>query len=599
MLKQSSNTGLKFLAGLIIFSPLIYSSAIMNMELAQEMYFFCVSIILFFIYLYRFKAIEKIGLNKTLIVLVLIFPFTFFTAIFNSSSSFLILQLTKLMVPFAVMLITVFLFLIFGEETFFKVLSISVVISITLFSLLGLLEVYGIIIIKLPTIIGPGSTLGHRSFAAEYLLSALPIILILKNYIQKKQQPVLMIAAFINVSFLLFTRNRSAIIILAASLLLLFLFIAFQKGKRDKIKLIITSAAVVIVSLLFALQPVKGTQRPEMGSTIETFFDTDFKSNNLRLKFWDASLQMITSKPLTGIGLMKWSGYFPKYYGEYFDDKNIYYVQSIHSHNEFLELASENGIVSPIILMLIIFVIAISLWKKAKADENYFFILLSFLITIAFSLVAFPLHKFSSYFFAAISAGIALTVNNNESKNIIKTKYNHLKYVFLFLLIIGFIVSFIRIKSEVSIEQAIYLKDRKQYVMMLQKLDEVSQILYPFDPARQPVDYYRGLGNYFLRKLPEALQINLEAINSAPYNPLILRNIAAIYYAIGNREKAEQLYEDYIKLFPNCINPQLNLLWIYDENKEKAKAEKLLADLLKKAPDNPKLIELKNKLNSN
>ncbi len=595
--KRSQNTGLKFLFGLSVFSPVIYSTGLMDIQLAQKMFFFCIAFILFLSQITRLNTIKDIQVYKPLCCLILLFPITFLTSFLNGSESLLILQLSNLVVPLTIILQTVFIFIILGEEDFFKTISFSVVIVTTLFSVIGLFEVYGQKIIPLPTIIGPGSTLGHRSFAAEFLLSSFPFLLIARNYINKKNQYILLIVSFIQVSFLFFTRNRSAMIILFVALLLFFLFIYFRKKKGNKLKIILAVATTVIISFLFALQPVKGTQRPEMGATVQTFFDTNYKSNKQRLEYWDASLQMIKSNPLTGIGLMKWSGYFPKYSGDYFNDNNIFYVQSIHSHNDLLEMASENGVAAPIIFLLIIFFICYSLWKKLKTDENYFLLLLSFLITLAFSLVAFPLHKFSSYFFTSIAVGIALVNDKKTLKSYINIKFNHLKFVLLAAIIIGIIVTYIKIKSEVNLSEAIAFKDRRQYFLMLQKLDDVSQVFYPFDPSKQPVDYYRGLANYHLHNLPEALKKNLNAQELAPYNPPVLRNIIGVYQSSNGIEKAEKLYEEYKDMFPNCIDPQLNLLTIYIRNGEKEKAEKLLSELVKKAPDNPVVLKFKNQLN--
>ena len=597
--KQPQYSGLKFLFGLIVFSPVVYTTALMDIQLAQKMFFFCFAVILFLSQILKYESDKSILFYKPLFLLVLLFPLTFFTSFINGSESLLILQLTNLATPLSIILLTIFIFMILGEERFFKTVSFSVVVVATLFSIIGLLEVYGQKIIVLPTIIGPGSTLGHRSFAAEFLLPSLPFVLILKNYVQRKNQYILIIVSFIQISFLLFTRNRSSMIILLAIVLLFFLFVLLKKGRKEKLKIILPVAAVVLVSFLFALQDVKGVQRPEMESTVQTFFDTNYKSNKLRLKYWDASLQMIESNPLAGIGIMKWSGYFPKYSGDYFNDDNIFYVQSIHSHNDFLELASENGVASSIVFLLIIFFVCYSLFKKIKLNENYFLLLLSFFVTLAFSLVAFPFQKFSSYFLASIAIGISLVNDKRVMRSYIDIKVKYLKIVTLAVIIISIFVAFIRINSEVKLKEAIAYKENKIYFQMLQKLEDVSQVFYPFDPSKQPVDYYRGLANYRLHRLNEALNKNLSAKELAPFNPIVLRNVIGVHQASGDIEKAEQMYEQYENMFPNCIDPQINLLIIYTKRGEKEKAVKLFSELEKKAPDNPRFLEFKNMLNPN
>ncbi len=597
--KTPNYSGLKLLLGMIVLSTIVYSTALMDIQLAQKMFFFCIAAILFLSQILKYKALKSIRIYKPLFFLFLLLPLTFITSFVNGTESLLILNLSELLSPLSIVLVTIFVFIIMGGEDFFKTISFSVVIVATLFSVIGLLEVYGQKIITLPTIIGPGSTLGHRSFAAEFLLAALPFILILKNYVQKKNQFILLIISFIQISFLFFTRNRSSMIILSVVVLIYFLFILLKKPKGEKLKFILPVVSIIILSFLFALQDVEGTQRPEMESTVQTLFDTNYKSNKLRLEYWDASLQMISSNPLTGIGLMKWSGYFPMYSGDYFNDDNIFYVQSIHSHNDFLELASENGIASSIIFLLIVLFVCYSLLKKVRLNENYLLLLLSFLITLAFSIVAFPLQKFSSYFLASIAVGVAMVNDKGILKNSVEIKTKYLKIITIAALIIGIIVTFIRTKSEVNLKEAIAYKEHRLYFQMLQKLENVSQIFYPFDPTKQPVDYYRGLANYRLHRLPQALEKNLNAKELAPYSPTVMRNLIGAYQAIGDIDKAEQMYEQYKNMFPNCIDPQINLLIIYTRRGEKEKAEKLLSELEKKAPDNPRLNTYKKEINSN
>lgn len=596
MTKNQSKNGIKKLFGLLFFSPVIYSIALMDIGLAQAMFFYCSAFILFFVVIIRDQNLSDIPLNKVTGILFLIFPLTFITSFFNDSAFLLFLYLSDILIPFSIMLISLAMFLILGKEEFFKTVSFSIVIVTTLFSIIGLFEVYGVKIIPLPTIIGPGSTLGHRSFAAEFLLPALPFYVVIKDYIPKKYLPVLIFISIINITFLLFTRSRSAMILLAVAALIYFIFIIFTRPKGDGLKEILPAAAIIIFSFVISLQPTKSSERPEFEKTVESVFDTDYKSNVLRLRFWEASVEMISKNPITGIGLMRWSGSYPEYSGDYFNDENILYVQNIHSHNDFLEMAAESGLASAIFLILIIVIICLPLIKKIKTDPRYFYFLISFLLTIGFAFVSFPLHKFSSYFIAAIVAGTIIGANANSRGGTIRIKKNHFKIFLFCILIIGTVVSYIRLKSEIRFQEAIGAKNARQYLIMLEKLEEVSKIFYPYDPSMQPVDYYRALGNYYLHNLPQALKLNLSAKELSPFNPLILRNLAGAYQVNGDIAEAENIYEYMKQQFPNYIAPQVNLLYVYLGKKEIIKMEMLLSELVKKAPDNPRLIQFQKSL---
>jgi len=205
-------------------------------------------------------------------------------------------------------------------------------------------------------------------------------------------------------------------IILAVIVVLYIISIVLKNEKGNRIRSLLPVMAVLIISFLISLIPVKGTERPSLETTAKTFFDFDYKSNVLRLNFWAASLKMIKENPITGIGLYKWSGYYPKYSGDYFNDENLTYVQNIHAHNDFLELFAESGILAVLVFLLISLSIAHSLFRKIKHNEKYFPLLLTFLITFAYSIVAFPNYKFASYFLATIAAGTALIVPGGKVK---------------------------------------------------------------------------------------------------------------------------------------------------------------------------------------
>jgi len=220
MKKKENRTGLVILYGLTFISPVVYSIKVYEMDVVQRLFFFVISLLLFLVYLRSIRQEEKVLINKLLFLFFILFPISFLTCFFNGSSSLIILQLSDLVIPLSILLQSAILLVILGEEKFFKVVSLSVVIIATLFSSIGILEVFQIKTLDLPSIIPPGSTLGHRSFAAEYLLPSLPFLLVLKEYLPKEKRIYLVIPAIINTSFLLFTRNRSGIIILTVILIL-------------------------------------------------------------------------------------------------------------------------------------------------------------------------------------------------------------------------------------------------------------------------------------------------------------------------------------------------------------------------------------------
>jgi O-antigen ligase len=594
MNKLKTQNNYDWLVGLIFLSPIVFSIRLLEMDNLQKLVLF-ILVTPAIIYLNKIKVDQEvISINRTLLIFLLLFPFTFFTSFLNDSSRMLLLQLTYLLPSVFILIFTLYTFNRIGEEKFFKIISFSVVIVSTLFSFIGLLQVMSLELIALPQIIIPGSTIGHRGFAAEYLLPAIPFLLILKNYVKKDFYPLLFFAGIINLSFLFYTRSRSALVISIIILIAVIVQIIFKKNFKNKARTIASNIGVYVIAFLLSLiPPIKG-ERADFGSNVTSVVDTENRSNKMRMNFWSASLQMIEENPIAGIGLQKWSGIYPKYYGNEFVDSQIYFIHSIHSHNDFLELFAENGFAAPLVYLTIILLIIYNLYKKSKSNENYFFVLLSTLATIGFSFIAFPMSKFSSYILLSVAGGLALS-SNYEKLKVINFSSKQISYILIALLVLGIVTSYVRLNSELSFIKAIEYKNGGDYSNMVLEIENVNKVLYPYDPTKQPVEYYTSIGYYRLRKLDDALTHSLDAERLSPYNPLILHNTAGIYQSSKKYDKATSYYVRMQKLFPSYLDPQINLLIIYSEIEPIEKGKQLFKELVKKDSLNPRLIPLKSK----
>jgi tetratricopeptide (TPR) repeat protein len=130
---------------------------------------------------------------------------------------------------------------------------------------------------------------------------------------------------------------------------------------------------------------------------------------------------------------------------------------------------------------------------------------------------------------------------------------------------------------------------------MFKELDKINPVLYPFDPSKQPVEFYKATALYRLGKLDDALIHSINSEKIAPNNPLVLHNTAAIYQSSKKYNKAIVYYEQLRKLFPNYIDPQINLLLIYTETGEIEKGKELFDELKIKDPQNSRLISFKSR----
>ena len=132
---------------------------------------------------------------------------------------------------------------------------------------------------------------------------------------------------------------------------------------------------------------------------------------------------------------------------------------------------------------------------------------------------------------------------------------------------------------------------------MLNRLQKNSNIFYPFDAAKQPIDYYHGIANLFLGNYSKAVENNLSGLERAPFNPMIMGNLASSYYSLKDYKKAIRQFEMVKKYFPNYVLPQISLLDLYFETGQIEKGNFLFNELIIQAPNNPRLLLYKEKFN--
>ena len=162
-------------------------------------------------------------------------------------------------------------------------------------------------------------------------------------------------------------------------------------------------------------------------------------------------------------------------------------------------------------------------------------------------------------------------------------------------MLIGIVTSYIRLNSELSYIKAIEYKNGGDYNSMQKELENVNPVLYPFDPSKQPIEFYTATAFYHLGKFDQALIHSIQAEKIAPNNPFVLHNTGGIYQSQKKYDNAVIYYEQMRKKFPNYIDPQINLLIIYSETMHFEKAKLLYDELIKKDSLNPRLTAFKSK----
>jgi tetratricopeptide (TPR) repeat protein len=299
---------------------------------------------------------------------------------------------------------------------------------------------------------------------------------------------------------------------------------------------------------------------------------------------------MIKENPFKGIGGGKWPGLYPIYNGEFYNDENVDMNSAINPHNDYLEILSEYGVIEFIFFTGFIFTGLYFLFKKSKTQIiylPYFLSAIGICVTMFFS---FTKDNFWIMIIFGICIGVGYSFNYQLSilnyeffkKNKVILKRLMLIAALIFLSV-GVWFKFMSYLNEREYLDAMQLKAQGKYGEMLEKLGGVSNFYYPVDMNKMPVDYYRGVGFFELKQYDKALEKFRNAREFMRYYPTIMNNEASALYMTGNIKKAEERYLEIKKLFPNYIEPQINLLTLYTNQKQTTEANNLITELSNKS----------------
>lgn len=119
------------------------------------------------------------------------------------------------------------------------------------------------------------------------------------------------------------------------------------------------------------------------------------RGSNSRLDYWQSTIQAILDYPLIGLGIGNWKVLSISYGADYIKD----YVVPHHSHNDFLQITAEIGILGGLIFLAIPLYTIFTIYRNSiinnKKIFNYkfIFILLAIIVYCADSSLNFPINR--------------------------------------------------------------------------------------------------------------------------------------------------------------------------------------------------------------
>lgn len=277
---------------------------------------------------------------------------------------------------------------------------------------------------------------GNINILASSLSIKIPFLLIGIVYFEDWKKWFLIFTLFLAITLIFLSGSRATYLSLfIESIVFTLLFLRLNPINKT----VLVTLSYIIIPLIFSFiisnqvfKKGNGTGRYE---SVTNRIKQATNNKNIRLLYWDNALKMIKEKPLLGIGLGNWKIESIPHEKTICNNRTI----SNNTHNDFLEITTETGILNGFIYLSIFIILGYTNFRtifKSKTQEINNIALVSLLSLISYIVDAtfnFPLYRPTMQI--SLCLLFALTILNRPIDQESKTSFFSSKYTILMVLI--------------------------------------------------------------------------------------------------------------------------------------------------------------------
>ncbi|MBU0533275.1 MAG: tetratricopeptide repeat protein [Candidatus Omnitrophica bacterium] len=431
---------------------------------------------------------------------------------------------------------------------------------------------------KNPVII---STFGNPNFFSAYLVTILPVVILLGiyNFFRKNFfiSSLLLILTIIGIYLVYILDSQGAWLALTVSVLFLLILFRRQIFKpKWRTPILTVVLALCLLGSLWSVQKL-----PQIKTHLEKEIATG--TVGIRVNIWHGTLKMMLARPFLGWGMGTFIIVYPQFrIPEYF--LNPHSVNATdHAHNEILEFASEIGLIGlGLFLWFLVIIFARAVRTFNRQSLNLLNIIHAGLIAGAIALfvhnltcVNLRLEASAIYFYlflGLISAVCKLyedALKDKYPQN--EENYFHKKFftntILLWLIIpLAILLGLIYtngtiklIKSSVYLKTAMVLREQNKWN---EAIEQYNKAIY-WDNYSLKAYYRLAFAYAAINKMDEALYTYLKLGELAPDYADIHYNLGSIYLRMGKWEDAKKRLKRAIELNSYESKIYCNLAAVY------------------------------------
>lgn len=309
-------------------------------------------------------------------------------------------------------------------------------------------------------------------------------------------------------------------------------------------------------------------------------------SSDGRLFIWKVSTEIIKDNPFFGVGFDRFKAHYMNYQASYFSEKGetieaLVADNSNYAFNEFIQIITEQGLISFVLLMFLLFFIVKASVKKENKEANSI-IKIGLLSIGVFALFSYPMQILPIKLILVFLLGGLAILDQNKIKLLQNFKITIvLKTLLICVVLTGTALSFNYIKKvDKSFKKWNLAQSNYQYGDYEEAIEEF-EMAYPMlkNNGDFLMNYGKALSIYKQnKKAIEILTQSKQHLN----NTIIQTAIGDAYKADKQYTKAEFAYAKAYNMIPVRFYPLYLLAKLFDESNQKVKAINIANKVLQK-----------------
>ena len=269
------------------------------------------------------------------------------------------------------------------------------------------------------------------------------------------------------------------------------------------------------------------------------------ESLNQRLNFYSIAIELFDQKPIFGHGIGSWKYESLAYKKS--EDNTV--LIPYYTHNDFLQILVETGIIGLGIYFVILFYLFNNVMKLFKRDKNMVIFIILFVLFFLNSMINFPLHR--SQEFIPFILCCSLIMSSVEVKDSSSGSKPFILYILVLLSIPSSILAYKEHKSLIIQDLLLLDYSNNTFTLNTKNIDQIDY-KYPNLAANTvPISSYLSRYYFQEKNYNKSLEL-LKYAEKANGNDLITKELLLRNYLfLDYKESALNSARELIFLYPN------------------------------------------------